>query len=243
MTSGQGGIGCEDGVCPYCGVLLDNMPGRKKKCPACGEFIYVRTRPSDRVRVLVTEAQAEEIKAQWSAYHRQVELSHWDEPGLTADQQWAKCNSDQMAHAMSGNWGLFRNTRLHMANILHREGRLKAALTTYLDVCYLDVNGANNVGGIWDYALLCEFPPFNPKLAFLAPAVIDWVLEVSRDLGMDSIGLRDSFLEMAMPIQARLHLPIPPSEAWQQIAVAAQRSDVGQTVKNPVLPHGVSRGH
>lgn len=30
-------------ICPYCKSQLDKMPGRKKQCTTCGEFIYVRT--------------------------------------------------------------------------------------------------------------------------------------------------------------------------------------------------------
>ena len=36
-------IGNKEPVCPYCSCILDKMPGRKKKCPSCSQFIYVRT--------------------------------------------------------------------------------------------------------------------------------------------------------------------------------------------------------
>jgi hypothetical protein len=58
-------IGFVDAICPYCSSALEKKPGRKKKCPDCGNFIYVRTRPIDRERVLVTEAQIAEIERQW----------------------------------------------------------------------------------------------------------------------------------------------------------------------------------
>ena len=59
-------IGNTDAVCPYCGTRLDKKPGRKKKCPHCANFIYVRTRPLDNQKVLVTEEQKEVIEEQWS---------------------------------------------------------------------------------------------------------------------------------------------------------------------------------
>src|ERR1700733_3999817 len=62
-------IGNIDAVCPNCNQRLDKKPGRKKKCPHCGRFIYVRTRPSDEKKVLVTEAQAERIEEQWFIVH------------------------------------------------------------------------------------------------------------------------------------------------------------------------------
>ena len=57
--------------CPYCSTPLDPVPGRKKKCPHCGKFIFVRTRPSDRQRVLVTEEGAEQIEEEWQRLQAQ----------------------------------------------------------------------------------------------------------------------------------------------------------------------------
>lgn len=51
--------------CPYCGTVLDPPPKRKRKCPSCGQYVFVKTRPSDRQRVLVTEDEAKKIEAEW----------------------------------------------------------------------------------------------------------------------------------------------------------------------------------
>lgn len=59
-------IGVTDAVCPYCDHRLEKMPGRKKKCPACGNDIFVRTRPQDKVRILVRGDQLLAIQEQWS---------------------------------------------------------------------------------------------------------------------------------------------------------------------------------
>jgi ssDNA-binding Zn-finger/Zn-ribbon topoisomerase 1 len=50
-------IGNLEAICPYCGEPLKKKPGRKKKCPHCGNYVYVRKRPRDGERVLVTVAQ------------------------------------------------------------------------------------------------------------------------------------------------------------------------------------------
>jgi DNA polymerase-3 subunit epsilon len=60
-------VGCLDNTCPNCGAALSFRPGRKTKCPHCGEFIFVRTRPFDRRRVLVTKEQATLIEVEWSS--------------------------------------------------------------------------------------------------------------------------------------------------------------------------------
>ena len=59
-------IGVTDAVCPYCDHRLQKMPGRKKKCPACENSIFVRTRPRDKVKILVREDQLLAINEQWS---------------------------------------------------------------------------------------------------------------------------------------------------------------------------------
>lgn len=47
--------------CPNCKGTLKKAPGSKTKCPLCGLYMFVRTNPHTRERVVVTEAQAEEI--------------------------------------------------------------------------------------------------------------------------------------------------------------------------------------
>ena len=47
--------------CPNCKGVLKKAPGSKTKCPLCGLYMFVRTNPHTRERVVVTEAQAEEI--------------------------------------------------------------------------------------------------------------------------------------------------------------------------------------
>lgn len=54
-----------DIFCPYCKGNLKTEPKRKKKCPHCKNFIYVRTSPSTRQKVLVTEDGVKEIEKEW----------------------------------------------------------------------------------------------------------------------------------------------------------------------------------
>ncbi len=52
--------------CPYCRQSLSKVPGVKTKCPHCGEFIFVRTRPKDNARIIVTKDEAGKIDKEWS---------------------------------------------------------------------------------------------------------------------------------------------------------------------------------
>lgn len=61
-------IGNIDPICPCCNFRLDKKPNNNKKCPNCASIIYVRIRPHDREKVLVSENQAIQIKHQWEQY-------------------------------------------------------------------------------------------------------------------------------------------------------------------------------
>ena len=73
-------IGKIENSCPYCSENLPSRPVRKIKCPSCGAFIYVRTRPLDRQQVLVTQEDAKLIDEQ-----RHIVASVYD--GLIYDQK------------------------------------------------------------------------------------------------------------------------------------------------------------
>ena len=50
--------------CPYCNVELEKIPQRKKKCPNCGDYIWVRTLykgGKSKGKLLLTEEQAKEF--------------------------------------------------------------------------------------------------------------------------------------------------------------------------------------
>lgn len=70
-------VGSTNSVCPSCGAGLENFPSRKMQCPSCGADIFVRTRDSDRKKVLLSSGQLEEFESQRiydsGKYDRKVE--------------------------------------------------------------------------------------------------------------------------------------------------------------------------
>ncbi len=226
-------IGNVEAVCPSCNVALEQKPKRKKKCPGCGNFIYVRTRPIDNKKVLITEAQIDLIEEQWAIYHgthdeylaqkwiveqEKAELAErLGVPPAENDVQWSLLNKQLIEHSKLGNWGLYRNTRFEMAEILRKEGKLKQALLTYLEVCYLDLNGPNNTGGTTNAEILKDYPPFSADSAFLAPGIIERIVRIIKKLQIEPIDVRNMFNEIAVTQQANLKLPISPEQAWNQL--------------------------
>lgn len=62
-------IGRVDNVCPTCRSNLERRPDRKQPCPRCGNLIFVRTRPLDRKRVLLSAADVEKLEIEWKVFH------------------------------------------------------------------------------------------------------------------------------------------------------------------------------
>ena len=54
-----------DPRCPYCEVVISPAPQRKRKCPSCKKTIFVKYRPTDPQKRVVTEEQATEIDKEW----------------------------------------------------------------------------------------------------------------------------------------------------------------------------------
>jgi DNA-directed RNA polymerase subunit RPC12/RpoP len=225
-------IGNVEPVCPNCGKAIESKPSRKKKCPECGKFMFVRTRPSDNKKVLVTEAQAEVIEEQWSinngtheAYLSEKKAFENEKASQTTrfgcvpsdnDVKWGLLNKQLTEQALSGDWGFYRNTKFQMAEILRKEEKLKSALYFYLDVFYLDLNGPNNMGGA-SPELLKKFPPFRPNEAMIAPGIIKRILSTIKKLGVDSKETENLFKNMAKEQYSFIELPISIEKAWEAI--------------------------
>ncbi len=223
--------------CPYCHAALAKIPGRKTKCPNCGEFMYVRTTPKGNVRTVVTKKEADKIDEDWSivggthdqysenkekfAQEKEVLRKRFGgkEPS-DRDVAWSLFNKQLVEHMRNGDWGLYRNTRFGMAELLSRDLRFKQSLETYFEVCYLDLNGANNIGGIEDPELLKEFPPFDLRDAFLAPGLMDIIKRIVKRLKMSSDELRALFVEHNTRLYKSLKLPLSPEQSWSSIEKA-----------------------
>ena len=172
----------------------------------------------DRQRVLVTEAEARIIETEWNQVIWRQNLLGPEYAGLSDEEVWTRCNQQLLEAAKNDKWGLYRNVRLKMAQLLHLRGQFKDALETYLEVCYLDLNGPTNVAeskGAMRSARDCAF---SKRQAFLAPAVLDWASEIASDLGMSASNLEKAFVEVARAQQQHLHLPVSTQEGWRKLS-------------------------
>jgi len=122
-------------------------------------------------------------------------------------------NKELIDNASSGNWGLYRNSKFAMAEILKEESKAKQALSIFLEVTYLDVNGPCNTGGYSSK----EFPPFQKTHAMIAPGVINRASKIIAEMALDVDGAKAIFDEIAEVNFKNLKLPVKPETAWKKI--------------------------
>lgn len=223
-------IGTTETVCPYCGVIPAKKPERKTKCRHCGNYIYVRTRSTDRQRVLVTELQVDELEEQESIINERHDI--WIETMLGRfgheetkarlraqygkalrkkhDADWERLNATSLGFARNGDWSFYAFTRNEMAQLLRKEGRSQQALSMFLEAAYLGLNGPKNIedsGGI----------AFDPEEAFVQPRITHYIGELMDVLEYDLGRVQNAFMEMATIHRGALHLPVLPDDAWQMM--------------------------
>jgi predicted RNA-binding Zn-ribbon protein involved in translation (DUF1610 family) len=224
--------------CPACHKALPRVPERKTACANCGEFIFIRTRACDNARVVVTAQGAHRIERDWKllagarepAFRYLVNEAEVEAErerlkrefvlkGATGpsddDVKWGLLVERASRYGTEGNLGLSRNMYLSMADFLTRRWKLAEALQQYLFVCALDINGAQNRGGA-STETLREFPLFDPRLASLAPVVVNQVRMIGRKLEMATEDIQARFLDVA----SESRFPLSPQKAWLAMASA-----------------------
>lgn len=133
----------------------------------------------------------------------------------SADDEWAGLIQKALEHARNFDWGLYTNTQLDMANLLHREGRHRYELELLFWVLYLDINGPENQSGC-DAVLLKEFPPFDPSSGMIAPVIAERAESLISMLELDTGTVRTLFLDCATKRRNKL-MPISPDNAWNEL--------------------------
>lgn len=220
-------------ICPYCRTPLDKMPGYQKKCPHCKNTIIARIRPHDQKKILLKESEFPayvmlsyissiidqiEQRGEMKTYLKVEKDLHkkWNQPPSLQDVIWHTGMQQAMALASDLDWGLFRNQKFFTANSLKKLGDRKRALILYLEICYTDLNGPQNRGGM-PRSMLKEHPMFDLKWAFLAPAAVDNIKEIMIDQNISIDNIRSSFLALAEQYHKHSKFPVDPKKAWASL--------------------------
>jgi DNA-directed RNA polymerase subunit RPC12/RpoP/phage FluMu protein Com len=225
-------------VCPNCGAALQKEPKRKIACPTCKKPIYVKSRPTDRKKVLVTQEQADEIEEEWTVFQEIKTLNdsdrerYWkirakmvDRDGKESqkklhaalhDIRRGSSNKQALECIRTGNFGMWRNTRLDMAFLLKEEGKVRAALETFLEVCYVDLNGPQNNAAL-RAELGKKFPRFDPSDSLKAPGIIFETAALIKQLALTKNDVKTIFFEHNKKYVSGLRLPLSLDEAWLKL--------------------------
>lgn len=131
-----------------------------------------------------------------------------------SDQEvlWGVYRRHMLRHAQSGDWCLYRDTRLSMAHLLEDQGRAWEALDVYLEVAYLDANGPRNNGTCFGHR--SDIDCFDPARATILPGVVLAIRALAEELRLTRSQLRDRHLVVAETARRSLRAPLSVHEAW-----------------------------
>lgn len=226
-------IGETQAICPYCRTPLNKKPGAKKKCPHCGNFIYVRTRPHDQQKILVKESELPQVEYLWSVRSvlNDIEVygetnvyletenrlkTQWHQQPSLQDVVWHTGMMMAMQHASNLDFGLYRNAKSRTADYLERLKDYRRALILNLEVCYIDLNGPENCGG-WSSSMLKEYPVFSLRFTELAPGIIQRIKTIMEIQNVSLDEVKEIFLHYSEAYYRDTKTPVPPLVAWASL--------------------------
>ena len=134
------------------------------------------------------------------------------------DIKWAIYNKHAIKHISEKNWGLYRNDKLDMAELLIQENKHEKALKLLFEIVLLDLNGVNNAGGFDHIAReRLNILEFDPQHSFLAKGIIRYIETQASKLKLDKNALKKLFLETITKKHMFSGMTVNPSEAWSNL--------------------------
>lgn len=224
----------DEAQCPGCSHQFEKQVTRKRKCPSCGQTLVVRTHFSSKNKLLFLESDVVKYENETKKYYNENALRRLiGNVGLTDefvnqmkdnpknfssfDIAWGLFNQQSLKHAQDMDWGLYTNIRSSMGQLLMRENRKKEALHFLLEVCYYDLNGPNNNGGI-PIDLQGRYPNFKPYSghATLAPGIIGLIEDIIEELDLSINEVKELYIKHNTKVRNSL-IPLSPEETWYQL--------------------------
>jgi len=225
--------------CPSCKGILKKVPGAKTKCPHCGEFMYVRTEPHSRKRVVVNFAGAEEIDDEIArlngTYDQRVaerkraevtrerlkERFHGQEPSQE-DIEWSLLVQDGVKYAREANWYSYMLNLNQKASVWERRGKKPMAITAYLQTAFMACNGPEDFGSFKQNGMSVQdlkfmgIVPFDPRKA---SGNLSWIInQLNSILSSEALGL-DTLESMFYDAcnKMKMELPVSAQSCWKML--------------------------
>lgn len=230
-------IGQAEDFCPSCGCALDRRPKRKAKCPHCGDPIHVKTRPQDRIRVLVTKAQADALQIEWTIYPREIPFAidptsrefsvmsaaltkRFLKQPSEADVVWGCLNARTLKYVEERAWGSYSRNLLQLGLALVRERKHGHAMKFFLAHAYMALNGPiNAMRAETNDKVSYEGARFDPQSASIPDYVVG---QIARSLLICRFSYSiafSTFCEEASYIRRAFPASLDPADLWQTFSI------------------------
>jgi hypothetical protein len=214
-------------ACPYCGVELKKVPGAATKCPDCHKTMYVRTDHRVHKRLVVTEEEVDEIddgnealaKGDLATYEQRRRETYdrlakkFGQAAGANDVRWAMLNEDLLMHQVRHDYGLYRNTRYKMMEILQRRGKAEESLRFALEIFYIDSCGPSNMEGQADDPRF-GIRAWDPESAFRPGSLTDWIGAQCESIGISVEQAARDYEPDAEHLKGLLKMPQSWSSIW-----------------------------
>lgn len=113
--------------------------------------------------------------------------------------------------ASRNDWGLYTNVIGKQAELSKLMGNNKEALMFYLTICYLDMNGPNNLGEMGRTPGIKRFDPQD------WPLIVEPIIKINKSLNLSEEEIKKLFFDYNKMIQDSLKLPVSLKKAWDRI--------------------------
>lgn len=114
-------------------------------------------------------------------YHELLKDANREDKNLKYDLALKLLNKYAINYREKGDWGLYRNIMLSMANVYQDKKEDLGALVNYLKVINIDLSGLSNGNIYW------------PKNCFLAPGLIPNIAKLTKNLDLDEDYLKKKY--------------------------------------------------
>jgi hypothetical protein len=225
-----------EAICPNCNGRLKKIPGAKTKCPLCSKYMFVRTDPHSRTRLVVTEEGAETIddeiaklngtwgdrlqeKQRLAKTKADLKLKFGGQEPSKDDIEWSIAIQDSMTYAKERLWSSYALNQAKKAQLLEKRGKSKGALELFLEVAFLEHNGVQE-----SYAdpatrkMMAEIghQEFEPESANLPPYSLSDIQRLMKSLELNIDTVESIFLTQAAKVKIG-KLPISPIASWSYL--------------------------
>ena len=192
--------------------------------------MYVRTRPQDRVQVLLTEQDAQALEAQWHQYEddkpqisprpehvlapvRNALHKQFGRPPSEHDVLWRVFSDELVSFISSESWSLYTHVLFEMAELQLMQRRETAALDLYVQAVHLASNGPRNI----DRELVrAGYSRFSAP-GVVPDSYLQRLIKAQRALGLSPKQLEVMYLDAATRASTELKLPLAAESTWRSL--------------------------